>query len=216
MEKCKQNNMAARRFTDQERRDLKKILQPLSSDLFDVITDELEHYCHLFRIVNEGLINRTEIKNDKKQTINRINRYIEQLKQLHPHLCRHKNTAVLTAWCLGGFVRNLEYPFQAPDYFEKYMDFLSLIEETIERLEKIRSIFENSPLPPRKNPVDPLGLVTIIAQIFQTYFKEPRTYKDTPCSERAPFPNVVKICLNAVGIPIEDVDRHVKAAIKNL
>ena len=48
------------------------------------------------------------------------------------------------------------------------------------------------------------------------YFKEPKTYKDTPYSERAPFPNVVKICLRSVGIPISDVDRHVKAALKNL
>jgi hypothetical protein len=197
MEKYKRNNVYAWCFSKYEKSELREALSKYGQDRVEDYIDELESLGLWMKLIVEriGNLDRQTYKLDQKRIINRLKKALDELKWL-----KHHNYMVdCGPSCLDDLTG-----YSVKDFFDTW----SRVEDSIENLEKIIAIIESTK--PSGSKIDPNKFVTAIYSLFWKHFEKPTTYED------GPFTLVVRICLNAVGIAIDDVSRHVKAAHKNL
>jgi hypothetical protein len=204
MEKYKLNNMDAWRFTEDEKNELRQALIKYDSNRIDDFIDELELLCHRMKLILERMSNvdRQAYKLDLERSVNRLKKALIALKWLKSH-----------SFMLDfgpSYVDDLMID-PIKDIFSEYC----MVDDTIENLEKIVSLVKSTKPPDSK--IDPNKFATAIYSLFLQYFEKPTTYEGSPkVKGSGPSVNVLKICLNAVGIQIEDASRHATAALKNL
>ena len=205
MEKFKQNDyFESWRFTADEKNELLDALGKYDKDHVDNFIKDLELLClrMKFILLRMNDRDRQTYKLDQKRSENRLKKAIIELKWLKSH-----------SYMLDFGPSYIDDLMTDPikDFFNEYL----LVEYTIENLEKIISIVKSTKPPDSK--IDRNKFATAIYSLFWKYFKKPTTYEGSPkVKGSGSSAKVLKISLNAVGIPIEDVSRHVKAAFKNL
>lgn len=204
MEKYKLNNLDVWRFTEDEKSQLHEALGKYDQGRVEDFIDELESLClwMKFNLGRVGNLDRQTYKLDQKRIVNRLKKALDELKWLKNH-----NYMVD---CGPSYSDDLTLnPIK--DFFDTW----SRVEDSIENLEKIIPIVESTKPPGSK--IDPSKFATALYGLFWKYFEKPTIYEGSPkVKGSGPSVNVLRICLNAVGIPIEDVSRHAKAARKNL
>ena len=196
MQKYVLNNMEAWRFTENEKNQLRKTLKKYESGRVDGFINALEFLCLRMKYIQDrvGNLDRQVVKLDRKRILNSLKKAFIELKKLESH----------------SYIINCG-PSYADDLTKKSIknifDRWSTVNDTIKNLEKIISLVEDTQLPVSK--IDRNKFVSAIHDLFWKYLDKPTTYED------GPFTLVVRICLNVVGITIDDVSRHIKAACKN-
>ena len=202
----------SRRFTEDERADLKSALIGFPKEKVDLFINGLEVICVCARhYLSER--NVTFHRTERKRMLGRFEKAEAELYKL---IDKHRDSKQDVP--LRGKKNLFDYSIFSDDAMileKEKLHYLVLAAAT--QLKEIMSIIKDESGTPGRPAHDAASgeLVKIIAHAFQNHFDE-RPTGHLSKSSASPFYDVVQIALEACGLPSDYPDRHIRAALKTL
>jgi hypothetical protein len=199
-------------FTQQEGDELEAVLSKFQPDKVEIFLSELESMCGAARLfLQERDITFT--RKEKERMVRRFTKAKEDLFQLVDRKIKTRESkSVLEFGIDSGEITNPGLRGLHRRRIFEYQRLHWLMYTAAIKLDEIlRIIKAEASNPGRPKAEDAVGdFVTLIARCFDQHLKRPTAYND------GPFCSVVRIALQAVGLPSEYPSRHIKVALRNL